>query len=84
MRSSPNGGGSLSVRRSGRHDLPRLPGDDPGGAGGGGGDDAVDRGQVRQSTFAVSLGEKKGSSGLVLSVAHRSRPEHVLWQTTET
>jgi alpha-glucosidase len=31
--------------------------------------------------FAVSLGEKKGSSGLVLSVAHRSRPEHVLWSS---
>src|SRR5215212_5549970 len=31
--------------------------------------------------FAVSLGEKKGSSGLALSVAHRSRPEHILWSS---
>ena len=43
----------------GRHDLPRLSGDDSGRAGGRRGDAAVDRGEVRQSALALALGTPK-------------------------
>ena len=51
----------IAERRGARpHDLPRLPGDDAGRAGGARGDAAVDRGEVRQSAFAVALGRRGG------------------------
>ena len=58
--SSANGAGSPSAPRPRRHDLPRLSGDDAGRARSRRGDAAVDRGEVRQSAFAVALGQRGG------------------------